>query len=143
MPYGFGVRQPSKTRLFSDNKYAKQPQIKPINAQTQPDVPTVRPRADLNASKHQHAKPKAPFGLTVRERSAGRAPVAQPCLPETTRSSTYDKHCDSLDVAGQNDFVQVARSDMDELIERLKMTELRNKQLEDEGHKLEDTVERL
>jgi hypothetical protein len=144
-PYGFGVREPSRTRLLPDNKTAKQPQAKPIDAHTRPDGPIVRHYAALKASKHHHEKPRAPRGFTARERSAGRAPVAQPCLPETsdTPASAHDKHRDSLDVPRQNASVRAPPPDVDELIKRLKAAELRNKQLEDEGHRLEDMVARL
>jgi hypothetical protein len=144
-PYGFGVCQPSKTRFISGNKSGKQPHIKSINAQTQLEGPTVRRHAAVKASNHQHEKPKAPRGFTVRERSADRAPVAQPCLPQTSNSPTYahDKHRDSFDVSRQNASVRASPPDVDELVERLKAAELRNKQLEDEGHGLEDMVARL
>lgn len=144
-PYGFGVREPSKNRLLPDNKSAKQPQAQPIDPQIRPDGPIVRPHAALEASKHHHEKPKAPRGFTVRERSADRIPVAQPCLPETSNppASTHDKHRDSLDVPRQNASVWAPPPDVDELIERLKAAELRNKQLENEGHRLEDMVARL
>jgi hypothetical protein len=140
-PYGFGVREPSRTRLLPDNKPAKQPQTRSANAQQPLSELAVRPRKFAQASKYQGAKPKAPRGFTVRERSADRAPVAQPCLPSSI--SAYDKHRDSFDVSGHNASVRAPPPDVDELVERLKAAELRNKQLEDEGHRLEDMVARL
>jgi hypothetical protein len=144
-PYGFGVREPSKTRLHPDNKSAKQPQAKPTDAQILPNGPTVRPHPALKASNQQQGKPKPPFGLTVRERSTDRAPVAQPCLPEASSFSTSarDKHRDSLDVTEQNLPVQSPRSEMDELVERLKAAELRNEELVDKIERLEDNNGRL
>jgi hypothetical protein len=145
VPRGFGVRKPSKTRLLSNNKSGKQPQAKPTNAQHPPNGPTVRPHAAVKASKHQQAKPEAPPGFTVRERSADRAAAAQPCLPETSKfsTSTHDKHRDSFDVAEQDVPVRSSRSEMDELIEMLKATELRNQELLDAIERLEDNNGRL
>lgn len=112
VPYGFGVRKPSKTRFRSENR-TKQPLAKHIDAQV-----------------HQNGN---------------HAPVAQPCHPETSSSPTsaHGKHRDSFDVAGPSVTVQFLRSEMDQLIERLKATELRNRELEDERDKLEDGIERL
>ena len=115
-PCGFGVRKPSKTRLLSGRR-TKQPLAKHSDAQQGPSV----------------------------HRNGNHAPVAQPCLPETSSSpnSTHGKHRDSFDVAGPSVTAQSSRSEMNQLIERLKATELRNQKLEDERYELEGRIERL
>lgn len=145
VPHGSQVRRRSSTRFPTDVELASLCQANPFLAQQPPSGPAVSPHAVVKASKQQHAMPKAPYGFTVRRRSADRAPVAQPCLTEASNplSSAHDKHRDSFDLAGQDTSAQSPRSEIDELVEKLKAANLRNKELEGERNKLEDRVEML
>ena len=120
VPYGFGVRKRSKTRQASGADSAGESRTEPI-------------------------KEEPPVGITVYERVAERAPVAQPGLSKTSDhpASSDGKHRDSLDVTRQADSDQSPQPEVDELAERLRAAELRNEELENRMERLQDNNQRL
>ena len=120
VPYGFGVRKRSKTRQASRTDSA-------------------------GKSRTEPTKEEPPVGLRVRERVAGGAPVAQPCLSKTSKhpASSHGKNRDSLDVAVQDDSDQSPQPEVDELAERLRAAKLRNEELEKTMDRLQDDNQRL
>jgi hypothetical protein len=148
VPHGFNVRQPSPTRSVSGTKSVKQPQAKPTNPPPSTGLsPRLPPPTSVQAPRSQHLRTQAPPGLTGREHVGDHAPVAQPCLLKAAGHPilSHGKHRDSFVATEQAHPVQLPRSEVDELVEKLKAAELRNKELEEnfkvEKEKLEKKFE--
>ena len=152
-PYGFHVRPRSRMRQAAGidsagTDSARQPQNE-ANKEEPPFGFTVCPRPGTSTQNSLPKKPQSPFEFTGSARIAAHAPVAQPCGSDASYKPIFarGKHRDSFDVADQNHSIQQPQSEMDELVERLKAADIRNRQLtkeyEREKDKLEDRLERL
>ena len=148
VPYGFHVRKPSKTGHVSGAKSAKKHQNTPVESQS-PTGSAVYNSASEEASTPKPTNPQPSFGFGVRERVRDHTPATQPCLPKTPNSqaSTHSRHRDSFAAASQTKPGHSTRSEVDELVEKLKAAELRNENLEErfevEKETLEDKMERI